>query len=197
MAAFKDRTGERYGRLVVIKHAGKDHRGKHLWECKCDCGNTKIVVSDNLSSGKSKSCGCLLREFLHRRGNQFGVLEDRREAILRVQYSHIKRRHSKFQGDVMPFSEFVEKSTSPCFYCGLEYSKEIQDRRNETISAGLVSDTVVKCNGIDRIDNNLGYTTENTVPCCKICNCAKNTMTQEEFRAWVKRIYKHFVENSD
>lgn len=197
MSAFKDRTGERYGRLVAVKCVGKDQRGRPLWECKCDCGGTKIVSSDNLSSGKSKSCGCLLREFLHKSGNQFGLYEDRKEAILRVQYSHLKRRHSKFTGTVMSFSDFVKKSTSPCFYCGLEYSKEIQDRKNETISDGLLSDTVVRCNGIDRIDSSTGYTAENTVPCCKICNSAKNTMTQDEFRNWVKRIYRHFIEEED
>ena len=48
MAKFKDRTGERYGRLLVLEHYGKDQRGKHLWKCVCDCGNEKIVVGDNL-----------------------------------------------------------------------------------------------------------------------------------------------------
>lgn len=50
LSAFRDRTGERYGRLVVIKHMGKDHRGKHIWLCQCDCGQQKIVVGDNLSN---------------------------------------------------------------------------------------------------------------------------------------------------
>lgn len=50
MSRFKDRIGDQYGRLTVVSHAGKDHRNKHLWLCKCTCGNTKIVVADNLSS---------------------------------------------------------------------------------------------------------------------------------------------------
>ena len=29
------------GRLLVLSHAGKDHRNKHLWLCRCDCGNEK------------------------------------------------------------------------------------------------------------------------------------------------------------
>lgn len=81
MARFKDRTNDRYGRLTVTAHAGKDHRNKHLWLCKCECGKEKIVVSDNLSSGKSKSCGCLLTEFLLRRGNQYGLYEDKEKRI--------------------------------------------------------------------------------------------------------------------
>ena len=39
MPKFKNRVGERYGRLLVTSHAGKDARNKHLWLCKCDCGN--------------------------------------------------------------------------------------------------------------------------------------------------------------
>ena len=54
MPGFKDRIGDQYGRLTVISHAGKDHRNKHLWLCKCTCGNTKIVVACNLSSKKVK-----------------------------------------------------------------------------------------------------------------------------------------------
>lgn len=193
MAKFKDRTGERYGRLLVLEYSGKDHRGKHLWKCRCDCGNEKIVVGDNLSSGKSNSCGCLKKEFLSKKGNQFGLYSDRRLAIYRVQYSHIKRRHSKFSGEIFSFEEFVKKSESPCYYCGLEWSKEIQDRRNETIKDGLFSDVVVKCNGIDRIDSEVGYTSKNTVPCCKYCNTAKNTMTQQEFKRWIVRVYENFA----
>ena len=193
MAKFKDRTGERYGRLLVLEYSGKDHRGKHLWRCRCDCGNEKIVVGDNLSSGKSNSCGCLKKEFLSKKGNQFGLYSDRRLAIYKVQYSHLKRRHANFNGEVFPFEEFVEKSESPCYYSGIEFSKEIQDRRNETIKDGLLSDVVVKCNGIDRINSEIGYTSKNTIPCCKYCNTAKNTMTQEEFKRWIIRVYEKFA----
>ena len=48
MAKIKDRTGERYGMILVLEHYGKDSIGKHLWKCVCDCGNEKIVVGDNL-----------------------------------------------------------------------------------------------------------------------------------------------------
>lgn len=50
MPRFLDRTNMRYRRLLIIKHAGKDKRNKHLWLCQCDCGNKKVVVGDNLST---------------------------------------------------------------------------------------------------------------------------------------------------
>lgn len=191
MARFKDRTGDKHGRLTVISHSGKDHRNKHLWLCLCECGNEKVVVGDNLSSGKSNSCGCLKTEFLARRGNQYGLYEDREVALLKVQYSHLKRRN-KLKGfsDVISLDEFCTISKSPCKYCGLEYSKEIEDRVNESKKQKRLSDHVLKCNGIDRVDSSKGYTVENSVACCKYCNTAKNTMTESEFYTWIKRVYE-------
>lgn len=53
-----DRTGQRYGKLVVIEQAGRDKLKKVLWKCKCDCGKEVIVVSGSLTTGNSTSCGC-------------------------------------------------------------------------------------------------------------------------------------------
>ena len=192
MPKFKDRTGHRHGRLLVKECVGKDHRGKYLWLCSCDCGTDKIVVSDNLSSGKSNSCGCLREEVIRRPGNQYGIFKDRRIAILRVQYSHLKRRNTKMGFDeVIDFDTFTRLVESSCDYCGLEYSKEIEDRSSESKKLKLTSDYVLKCNGIDRLDSNLGYSKDNTVPCCKYCNIAKNVMSKDEFLGWVKRVYEH------
>ncbi len=193
MPRFLDRTNMRYGRLLVIKHAGKDKRNKHLWLCKCDCGNEKVVVADNLSSGKSKSCGCLKREFLAKKGNQFGLYKDRQKAMMKVQYSHLKRRHSNNQmsGEIIDFETFSLLSKSRCKYCGLEYSKEIEDRLNESKNKKRLSDEVLKVNGIDRIDPSVGYTKENSVSCCKYCNFAKHTMTEDEFYKWIKKVYEY------
>jgi hypothetical protein len=38
-----DLTGERFGRLVVVKRAGSDKHGTAMWLCKCDCGSYKTV----------------------------------------------------------------------------------------------------------------------------------------------------------
>lgn len=52
-------TGKRFGKLVVIKTAGKTKNGAYLWQCKCDCGNEIIANVGNLKNGHTKSCGCL------------------------------------------------------------------------------------------------------------------------------------------
>lgn len=62
---FKDLTGQRFGKLVVLKrlenHVDK-HGTKSRWLCKCDCGNTTIADGGRLREGKKHSCGCLQRE---------------------------------------------------------------------------------------------------------------------------------------
>lgn len=182
----------RYGRLLVIKHAGKDRRNKHLWLCQCDCGNKKVVVADNLSSGKSKSCGCLKAEFLAKKGNQWGLYENREIALLKVQYSHLKRRNKNMGfEDVIDFETFTSLSKGSCKYCGLEYSKEIEDRLNESKKSKRLSDHILKCNGIDRVDSKKGYIKDNCVSCCKYCNVAKHTMTVDEFYKWIKKVYEY------
>lgn len=62
MSKFVDLTGQRFGRLVVIKLSTPKGTKHHKWLCKCDCGNECTVSRDNLISGITKSCGCLRKE---------------------------------------------------------------------------------------------------------------------------------------
>ena len=66
MRKVKDLTGQKFGRWTVIKRGEDkiDKNGRHRtsWICKCECGNIKNVVSQALTSGDSKSCGCLQLE---------------------------------------------------------------------------------------------------------------------------------------
>ena len=57
--AAKDITGQRFNRLVALRHSGTDVRRKAIWECICDCGSTKYVPGFLLRCGHTKSCGCL------------------------------------------------------------------------------------------------------------------------------------------
>ena len=56
---FIDETGNRYGKLVVLKQLNSDSEGHSRWECQCDCGNTKICYGVSLRRGVNLSCGCL------------------------------------------------------------------------------------------------------------------------------------------
>ena len=68
MGKFKDLTGKRFGRLVVIGLAGRDEKNKKLlWSTICDCGNTKVVVGERLINGETASCGCLKKDLIKQR----------------------------------------------------------------------------------------------------------------------------------
>lgn len=68
MPKFIDRTGMRFGRLLVVEEAGRNELKKVLWKCVCDCGNTAVRTSGDLVTGNSVSCGCYLKEKITKHG---------------------------------------------------------------------------------------------------------------------------------
>jgi hypothetical protein len=47
-----DIIGQRFGRLVVIREYGRNHRGAVTWYAECDCGGHSVVVGHSLLSGR-------------------------------------------------------------------------------------------------------------------------------------------------
>lgn len=70
MGRFKDLTGQKFGRLTVLRKAtdeeigDRDRKRGVFWCCQCDCGNAElaIVPSGALKSGHTQSCGCIQKE---------------------------------------------------------------------------------------------------------------------------------------
>lgn len=70
-------AGKQVGRLTVIEDCGVRKQRRIQWRCRCSCGNEVFVDSYALHSGRTQSCGCLMRETV---GNQFrkhGKSQDR------------------------------------------------------------------------------------------------------------------------
>lgn len=69
-----DLTGQRFGRLVVLERAANDKWGHHKWLCRCNCEdrNEVIVAGNSLKSRRTRSCGCLLKEWATRRFTTHG-----------------------------------------------------------------------------------------------------------------------------
>ena len=64
----------------------------------------------------------------------------------------------------------------------------LTDEQIELLYVGSCAYCLIpECHGIDRVDSNKGYTLENCVSACKICNFFKNDMTLEDFYEWVQR----------
>lgn len=104
---FKDLTGQRFGRLVVIDQGEHYYTKKGLkytqWNCLCDCGKTKTVKAALLSRGTTTSCGCYAKEV---RKKSKGNLEN----LIPTQYKPGKD-HPNF-GKKMPkeFGEAISKA---------------------------------------------------------------------------------------
>ena len=62
MSKIKDLTGQKFGRLTVIKIVGKDKYQNIIWLCKCDCGKDVSVRSASLLKGRTVSCDCYNKE---------------------------------------------------------------------------------------------------------------------------------------
>lgn len=62
MAATTKLIGKVFGRLTVVQRAENNKRGEAQWRCACSCGGTAVTKTNLLTSGHTKSCGCLQRE---------------------------------------------------------------------------------------------------------------------------------------
>ena len=184
---IKDIKGQRFGRLVVLKFTGTSKHGVALWLCKCDCGNEKIILSCSLVQVNTKSCGCLKIETDRQRMTEMRAPYKLPEGEAAFNSLHLQYRRSAARRD-LPFcltkDEFKKLTRGDCYYCG----KSPQQRT----SKHRVNGSYIY-NGIDRRDNDLGYTIDNCVPCCTLCNLKKLAMSEDEFITWVVSVYNHYV----
>ena len=69
--SIEDLRGERFGMLTVLGYWG--HRGRTvMWTCRCDCGQVKTIAGTNLTSGRTRSCGCQRGPGIKRKGGTHG-----------------------------------------------------------------------------------------------------------------------------
>jgi len=87
---------------------------------------------------------------------------------------------------------FIELTQNNCYYCGVAPSNILQHRDYYTSVDGKKKTyqygKPFQYNGLDRKNNNEGYTKENCVACCAICNRAKYRLTIQEFKNWIKQL---------
>lgn len=76
---FDDLTGNKYGRLLVLRRCRELQKGSTLlWECRCDCGNIVITRGYQLKDGRTTSCGCYRSELarMHAASRRHGRKDD-------------------------------------------------------------------------------------------------------------------------
>ena len=166
----KNLIGQKFGFFTVLarlpnKKDLKSTRSWSRWLVVCECGIEKEINGDEL--GRTISCGCS-------RKLPFG-LQPHHSVFLDY------KQNAKIRGLVFGLSESRVKELirSDCYYCGLSLCDVRADLQE------------IAFNGIDRLDNREGYLEGNVVPCCKICNHAKNAMTEADFVAWALRFAQY------
>lgn len=120
-----DITGRRFTRLYVVGFSHNNSR-RNYWKCKCDCGKEKIIQTQSLIDGRSRSCGCIHRKDLT--NERFGML-------VALELSTEKSQHSRYWkcrcdcGKIKDVNQnrLISKKTTSCgcnhFRIGKEHSK--------------------------------------------------------------------------
>jgi hypothetical protein len=72
--SLPDLCGRRYGKLTVVKRDGSFAYGQtrqtqRAWLCRCECGKDTRVATTRLTTGVTRSCGCLSTEHCKRLNN--------------------------------------------------------------------------------------------------------------------------------
>lgn len=109
---LKNLTGKTFGYWKVKEYDLKNKR----WICECQCGVVKPVVSKNLVTGASQSCGCKTSEIMsriHKKPNNIAM----KNRIYKGYEGSAKRRGCEFS---LTKEKFFEMIQSTCFYCGVE-----------------------------------------------------------------------------
>lgn len=166
--------GNKHGRLVVVEDAGRSRKGRALWRCVCDCGNEIVVSGHVLRNGNTKSCGCLQRDAC-----QLPFGQSSFNSLYAMYKWKAEDRELSFNLTKEEFS-FITKMN--CFYCGEEPN---QEKKAPRANGGYIY------NGVDRIDSSKGYTMDNVVPCCSVCNKMKLNYSMREFLEHIERVHEY------
>lgn len=149
------------------------------WECECFCGTIKILQRTQI--GRIQSCGCL-RKSTMKEFNKTKIKPIQESGANKVYNIYISRSRQVGRLFTILKSEFKNLLAQPCSYCGAPPSNH---------GVNQATKQVFNYNGIDRVDNNEGYTTKNCVTCCKICNFAKSKLSHTEFIDYLDNLVKY------
>lgn len=141
MGAFKDLTGERFGKITIMERAPNKGR-KTMWEYVCDCGKTGVSSAGDISAGRVLSCGCYNREIITKHGQSHSRL-------YQIYHDMIARCYN---GNSKAYRAYGARGICVC----AEWLEDFQSFSEWAMLNGY-SDALT----IDRIDNNKGYSPEN------------------------------------
>ena len=151
MKLRNDLTGRTFGRLTVLKRdKDRSKPGRTYYLCKCKCGNKKSIRSDGLTSGDSKSCGCLQKENILKVVEEHIVTHGESNSRLYGIYCGMKARC--YNKNRKSYKDYGGRGIKVCD----EWLNDFEAFRNWAFKNGYSNDL-----SIDRIDNDGDYEPDN------------------------------------
>jgi len=184
---IRARVGDVFGRLTVIS-VSAERRPRYIGgasypilKCLCACGRATDVLSCSIGR-RVQSCGCLKQEMLARGRAALGKLKlpkgvAAKNSLFSYYRANAARRHQEF---TISRAAFDKMTSQACAYCG---------RPPGTVHRKNGSEHVY--NGLDRVENSIGYIPSNTVPCCGTCNKLKGQFGLEQFISAARAVCAH------
>lgn len=177
MAKNMSLVGQTFTRLTVIDRfytSGDKYKGKRMWNCQCECGNSSILSTHELKSGNTRSCGCWNRVNRHNHKNWKG-----HEEITGKWWGGIKRgalkRGYNFDITIDYAWQLYLSQNKKCSLSGVPIKFANTNRDKATAS-------------LDRIDNTQGYIEGNVQWVHKDINLMKQKFTQKYFIEMCEKI---------
>lgn len=175
------KPGDKFGHLTVLNTYSTEKKG---WKCLCDCGNISYRNIHDLKHRKLPSCGC--------QKGKHKIKPNKQHLKNKIFLSYKTNAAKKKLIFDLTFDQCLDLFERDCTYCGSppssnnksETRKYYKGRKNQPLHYEFWFYT-----GIDRIDTNKGYTIDNCIPCCKICNISKNDLSLDEWKNWILRVY--------
>jgi hypothetical protein len=176
-------VGMKFGALTIIKQYNtfSPCNSKIVKvDYKCDCGN----ITSN------KRFGCVKRQRMClecRNKNEYKIKNPGKSAFNKLYHDYQSGAENRRYEFKLTTEEFEILTRRDCHYCG-ESPKNIKKARG--------GKEIYVYNGIDRVDSNKGYTIDNCVACCKLCNFSKMSLSINDFLSHIRKIYEYnFVGN--
>lgn len=168
-----DLAGMKFNELTAISRVRSNGNVTSMWKCLCTCGSEAIFKSNELRDGLIKSCGCVGKRTKNKKPSTDSYTNHYKQRHLGNYYYKCKKEGMAFS---ITEDQFWYLCFSDCLYCG-----KASDIGN------------FKLNGVDRIDNKIGYEYNNCAPCCSTCNLMKSDMSMNDFIDHTSKIASKYL----
>ena len=181
-------AGLRFGRLEANTiHHSFNH--KRFWVCRCDCGNQVVVRQDQLTTGRTKSCGCYLREIQQTNLKRCQVKKPKKSCASRIDghnktWNPLKHQHPRLYRIWQGMKSRCYYPKNKCYHCYGGRGIKICDEWHHNFDAfanWALANGYNDSLSIDRVDVNGNYEPSN-------CRWATNEEQQRNKRKSPSRI---------